>query len=310
MQKVVIALGGNAILQPGQAGELKEQIFNIQRTVEQIAQIIDQGNRVVITHGNGPQVGAIMIQNDEARERVPAMPLDVCGSKSQGMLGYLIQQQLSASLQERGINSCVASVITQVRVDESDSAFENPTKPIGPFYSEDEAKERMQKTDEVWVNDANRGWRRVVPSPDPVEIVESRAIKTLVDSDTVVICTGGGGVPVVEDEHCYRGMEAVIDKDFASERLAEEIEADVLLILTDVPNVKIHYGTQNEQPLTRMNCKEAEKYLEDGQFGEGSMAPKIRACLRFVSCGKKAIITSLDRATDALKGEAGTHIVS
>jgi len=309
MRKVVIALGGNAILQPGQEGSVDEQLDNIDATVGQIARIIADGDRVVLTHGNGPQIGAIMIQNAAARDKVPAMPMDVCGAKSQGMLGYMIQQRLSAALKEVGVQSPIASLITQVSVDESDPAFARPTKPVGPFYSEAEAR-AGEEAGENWVNDADRGWRRVVPSPEPEGIVESESIQALVDAGVVVICGGGGGVPVVAGDSGYRGVEAVIDKDFASQALAQEIGADVLMILTDVRHVMLNYGKPNAEPLSEVSVAEAERYVQEGHFGAGSMAPKVRACLRFTRHGGEAVITSLDSAVQALGGEAGTRFAT
>ncbi len=305
---VVVALGGNAILRPGQEGHLEEQLANLSCTVGQIADLIAGGNRVVLTHGNGPQVGAILLQNDAGSDQVPPMPLDVCGAMSQGMLGYMIQQVLSNALAERGMDLPVVSLVTQATVDPKDRAFDNPTKPIGPFYAEERARSRAAETGEIWVDDAGRGWRRVVPSPDPKEIVEARAIKTLVGEGAVVVCMGGGGVPVVRAEGGFRGVEAVIDKDLGAERLAEDVGADVLLILTDVSNVMLNYGTAGEQALFDVTLQEADRYLQQGQFGAGSMAPKVEACLRFVRSGAEAaIVTSLDRTLDALRGEAGTR---
>ena len=308
---VVVALGGNAILRPSQEGRIEEQLANVEDTMQQIADLIDLGYRVTITHGNGPQVGAILLQNDAGRNQVPPMPLDVCGAMSQGMLGYMIQGRLEAALRAQGNDVPVATVVTQTRVDQKDPAFQNPTKPIGPFYSEEEAQARMAGGDQTWTDDAGRGWRRVVPSPDPEEIVESHAIKTLIDSGAVVICVGGGGIPVVRDGDGYRGVEAVIDKDLASERLAVEVKADILLILTDVTAVMLDYGTDEERPLGGLRVAEARQYLEDGQFGVGSMAPKIQACIRFVEAGgEEAIITSLGSAVGALRENRGTRIVS
>ncbi len=309
MQTVLIALGGNAIVRPGQRGRYHEQLESIDRTVESMADIIVRGNRVIITHGNGPQVGAIMIQNDAGRDRVPAMPLDVCGSMSQGMLGYMIQQRLSAALGRRGVERSVSTVITQVRVDPADPAFSQPTKPIGSFHSAEEARWRMREMDEHWIDDAGRGWRRVVPSPEPEEIVESAAISSLVADGVVTICVGGGGIPVVDDGDSLRGVEAVIDKDLASERLAAEVGVDVLLILTDVSNVMLNYGEPGQRPLHEVRLAEAEAYEQEGHFGAGSMGPKVAACLRFVRRGGQAVVTSLEGALDALEGRAGTRFI-
>ncbi len=311
---VVVALGGNAILRPSQEGRIDEQLANVKDTMQQVADLIALGYRVIITHGNGPQVGAILLQNDAGRNQVPAMPLDVCGAMSQGMLGYVIQGRLEAALRARGIDLPVATVITQTRVDPKDPAFDDPTKPIGPFYSEEEAQSRMAGGKETWIDDAGRGWRRVVASPDPEQIVESEAIRSLIDSGTVVICVGGGGIPVVEDgddgDDGYRGVEAVIDKDLASERLAVELQADILLILTDVPCVMLDYGTDMPRPLRKLPPAEARQYLDDGQFGVGSMAPKVEACIRFVEAGgEEAIITSLTCPVAGIRGDIGTRIV-
>ncbi len=304
---VVIALGGNAILGPGQEGHLEEQMANIATTVSQISDVIAEGNRVVLTHGNGPQVGAILLQNDLALGQVPAMPLDVCGAMSQGMLGYMIQQVLSNALEERDIDLSVVSLVTQARVDPDDPAFDEPTKPIGRFHSEEHAQSRAAEAGEAWIEDAGRGWRKVVPSPEPEKIVEAQAIQTLLTRGAVVICMGGGGIPVIRSEGRYRGVEAVIDKDLGAERLAEDVGADVLLILTDIENVMLNYGTPEEEALTDVTLQEAERYLKECQFASGSMAPKVEACLRFARWGGDAIVTSLDRALDALRGEAGTR---
>ncbi len=307
---VVIALGGNAILGPGQEGHLEEQLANVAITMNQIADVIAEGNRVVLTHGNGPQVGAILLQNDLALGQVPAMPLDVCGAMSQGMLGYMIQQVLSNALEERDIDLSVVSLVTQATVDPDDPAFDDPAKPIGRFYSEEHAQSRAAEAGEAWIEDAGRGWRKVVPSPEPEKIVEAQAIQTLLTQGAVVICMGGGGIPVICAEGRYRGVEAVIDKDLGAERLAEDVGADVLLILTDIDNVMLDYGTPEEEALTDVTLQEAERYLQEGQFAAGSMAPKVEACLRFVRWGGDAIVTSLDRALDALQGEAGTRFAA
>jgi len=229
---IVVALGGNAILKPGEKGTAEQQMNNVRSTCRNIVQLLKRGYRVVITHGNGPQVGNILIQNLSARDIVPAMPLDVCGAESQGLIGYMIQQAMHNEIAREGMRASVVTVLTQVVVDPADPAFANPTKPIGPFYSEEEAKRFMAERGEVWKEDAGRGWRKVVPSPLPVQIFERRAIESLLDRGEVVIAAGGGGIPVIKEGEALRGVEAVIDKDLASAKLGTDIGADVLLILT------------------------------------------------------------------------------
>jgi carbamate kinase len=265
---------------------------------------------VVLTHGNGPQVGNIIIQN-QATDAVPAMPMDVCGAESQGMIGYMMQQSLYNELVRRGMNGWpVASIVTQTVVSRDDPAFKKPTKPVGPFYDEAYARERMA-TGETWVEDAGRGWRKVVPSPDPVEIVELDAIRQLARDHAIVICTGGGGIPVVrEADGLLRGVEAVIDKDLGGQRLATGLGADVFMILTDVPQVALDYGKPTQRLVSRLTVEEARALQKEGHFKPGSMGPKVEACCRFVEAGgKRAIIASLMQALDALAGRAGTQIV-
>jgi carbamate kinase len=306
---IVLALGGNAILQPGQRGTSTEQMENVYKTCMQIAQMIKGGHRVVITHGNGPQVGNILIQNSEGAGKVPAMPLDICGAESQGMIGYMIQQQLANILHDDDMNIPVVTVITQMVVDKNDPAFLKPTKPVGPFYSKEYADERMKKG-EVWIEDAGRGFRKVVPSPTPISIVEIETILNLIDSGCVVIVNGGGGIPVIEEHGKYKGIEAVIDKDFGGERLASYVKADTFMILTDVPYVYINYKKPEEMALNEINIDDIAKYQSEGHFKAGSMGPKVEACRRFISNGgKNAIITSLDNALLALEGKVGTRIV-
>lgn len=309
--RIVVALGGNAILQPKQKGTAQEQMENVRHTCRQIAKMIKAGYEVVITHGNGPQVGAIMIQNELGSSQVPAMPMDVCGAESQGMIGYMISQNLRNAFLEEGIQKEVACVVTQVEVDPSDPSFKNPTKPVGPFYTEEEARRRMEATGEVWVEDAGRGWRRVVPSPQPKAIVEKEVIKAMVEGGVVVIASGGGGIPVVRDESGkLHGVEAVIDKDLAGEKLAETVGADILLILTDVPKVAINFRQPNEKWLDVVDVPTMRALQREGHFKSGSMGPKVEAVLRFVEWGgKKGIIASLNEALEALEGKAGTHVV-
>jgi len=313
VQRVVVALGGNAILQRGQKGTAEEQMANVMVTARQIVEMLEKGYEVVVSHGNGPQVGAILIQNELGSKQVPPMPMDVCGAESQGLIGYMLSQAIDNLLKLRNIEDhCPVCFVTRVEVDPNDEAFKKPTKPVGPFYSEEVARQRMEEKGETWINDAGRGWRRVVPSPNPLHIVEAEPIKDLVERGYTVIASGGGGIPVIRDsEGLYKGVEAVIDKDLASERLAQEVNADVFMILTDVPKVALNYGKPDETWLGHVSADELSKYQEEGHFKAGSMGPKVAAALRFVkNGGKKAIIASLNEALQALKGEAGTQITA
>ncbi|MFN4219195.1 MAG: carbamate kinase [Candidatus Bipolaricaulia bacterium] len=307
---VVIALGGNALLDPNANGSIAEQIRTVERSCARIAQIIARGYRVVITHGNGPQVGNLLIQQEEAKKFVSPLPLDVCGAMTQGQLGYLIQQKLREALVQLGIAKPVVTVITQVRVDRDDPAFADPTKPIGPFYSERERPALEQKGYVLKrVGKGAKPWRRVVASPEPKDIVEIESIKELVEAGSIVIACGGGGVPVVREDGRWRGVEAVIDKDLASALLAEELRAEVLLILTDVERVALHFGTPHQIFLDKLSVSEARRYLAEGHFPAGSMGPKVEAAIRFLeSGGERAYITSLEKALEALEGRAGTEI--
>lgn len=310
-ERIVIALGGNAITKPDQKGTYEEKLANIRNTARQIIKIIKKDYEVVLTHGNGPQVGALLIQQEAASSQVPPMPLDDCGSQTQGQIGYLIQQSLKNELKAAKLDKPVVSIVTQVVVDQNDQAFENPTKPIGPFFTEAYAKRMMDEKDEEWIEDAGRGWRKVVPSPNPEHIVEIEAIETLVNRGSIVIASGGGGIPVVKDETGdYQGIEAVIDKDRAAKKLAQELSAKTLMILTDVSHVAINYGTPQEEPLETVSVSKMREYLQEGHFKTGSMKPKVEAAIKFVEHGgKKAIITSLQQGYDALAHNQGTVIV-
>ncbi len=310
MEKIVIALGGNALQSKGSAPTAAGQLEVVKRTCERIADISSQGYEVAIVHGNGPQVGRILLASESAKDVTPAMPFDVCGAMSQGYIGYHIQQALKYALSLRNRNCPVLTVATQMVVDEHDPGFTNPTKPIGPFYSEEEAKVLTEEKGYTMKEDAGRGWRRVVASPIPRRIVEIEAIKKLWDSSIVISC-GGGGIPVVERmDGTLEGVAAVIDKDFAAELLAEQVDADVLMILTEVEKVAVNWGRENQQDLDHMSLKEAVQYIEEGQFAPGSMLPKVEAAMKFARTypDKKAIITSLDKAIDALEGKTGTVI--
>ena len=309
-EKIVVALGGNA-LQSGKAEPTAEaQLKVVKNTCERIADISDMGYEVAVVHGNGPQVGRILLASETAKDVTPAMPFDVCGAMSQGYIGYHLQQALKYALNKRNRNIPVATIATQMVVEKDDPGFKNPTKPIGPFYTEEEAKALQEEKGYTMKEDAGRGWRRVVASPIPRKIVEIESVKQLWDS-TIVITCGGGGIPVIENwDGSLEGVAAVIDKDFAAELLAEQVDADVLMILTEVEKVAINYNKPDQQDLSHMSLKEAAQYCDEGQFAPGSMLPKVQACMKFVRAypNKKAIITSLYKAAAALKGETGTVI--
>ncbi|MBQ2770836.1 MAG: carbamate kinase [Clostridia bacterium] len=311
MKKLVIALGGNALQEAGKPATAEAQLEVVEQTAEYIAQIIEQGYEVIIAHGNGPQVGRIVLQNEAANNVTPAMPFDVCGAMSQGMIGYHIQQGLSKVLRRRGVNKQVATLVTQVVVDANDPKFQNPSKPIGPFYSEEEAKRIADEKGYTMREDAGRGWRRVVASPLPVEIAELDAVKCLVDGGFVVVTVGGGGIPVVKNsDGDLVGTAAVIDKDLASEKLAEDLDADALVILTAVEKVSINFKKPTQMDLDQLSVEDAKGYIKEGHFAPGSMLPKIEAAVKFVESkpGRVSIITSLDKALDALNGKGGTRI--
>lgn len=306
---LLIALGGNAIKQPHQTGTSDEQFESVTKATAHIAQLIKDGYTVTISHGNGPQIGNLLIQNEAAKDIVPPLTMDVCGAESQGQIGYMIQQTLTNHLQKMKFKTSVVSLITQMEVDAKDKAFQNPSKPVGPFYGKDEA-EKLQQQGFTVVEDAGRGYRRVVPSPTPIKIVELEAIKSLIKNNVVVICAGGGGVPVIRKNENYHGVEAVIDKDLASELVAEEIGADVLIILTDIEKVAINFNQPNQTFLDAITAKEAEQYMTEGHFAKGSMGPKVQAAINFVKkSGKKAIITELAKVKESLDGKTGTTIV-
>lgn len=308
---VVIALGGNALLKRGQKGTFDEQYQNVKTTAVKIADLIVRGYKIVLTHGNGPQVGATLLRHEGAKNIVPPFPLDACGAETQGFIGYMMQQALRNELKSRGIDRYVVTVVTRVIVDKDDLAFQNPTKPIGPFYSKEEADMVLkQRPDLVVKEDAGRGYRRVVPSPDPKIIAERSAIKALVDSGFIVVACGGGGIPIIEDGTQALGVEAVIDKDLAAQRLATLIGANILVILTDVAGAYVNYGTKQQEPITQTSSGRLKNYLKEGQFKEGSMAPKVEAAIRFVeSGGERAIIADLGSLTEALDGKTGTQVI-
>ncbi|MDV7737250.1 carbamate kinase [Enterococcus casseliflavus] len=307
-KRVVIALGGNAILKPNQPATVETQLANIQLSAEQIAKIEKLDYQIVVTHGNGPQVGNILRQNEEAKEVVPPFPLDVCNAESQGFIGYLMEQSIKNKIEQEELTSNVVTLLTQVEVAADDPAFEKPTKPIGLFYSEEEAKTMAEEKHWVMEEDAGRGYRRVVPSPQPVTIHGVESMVHLLNQNTIVIAGGGGGIPVVKQAEGLKGIEAVIDKDRTGKKLAEQVDADVFMMLTDVNNVYINYGTPEQEKLTGLSVSEAQAYFDAGHFAEGSMGPKMEAAIAFAKQGKTAIICSLEEADLALLGEAGTRI--
>ncbi|MDP6043619.1 MAG: carbamate kinase [Dehalococcoidales bacterium] len=310
----VIALGGNSILRAKEKGTTVEQYQNLDRTAEQLLNLLSSGNRVIITHGNGPQIGNLLLADEAAKNVVPPMPLDVLGAQTEGYMGYMIQNTLANHLRQAGASHNITTVVTQVIVDKNDPAFKDPSKPIGPFYDANEAEQLRQEKGWDIIEDSARGYRRVVPSPIPVNIQQARIIKSMLNTGEIVIAVGGGGVPMVrEDNHNLRGVEAVIDKDYASVRLAIEIDADVLFILTAVEHVYRDFATPHQKALENLSLAEAKKLLEEGHFGKGSMEPKIRAAIMFLEETKplrerEVIITIPETALRALEGKTGTRI--
>lgn len=309
MKKVVLALGGNAL---GNSPE--EQIKAVRKTAVSIVDLVEDGNEVIVCHGNGPQVGMINLAMETAHNSNPQisnMPFAECVSMSQGYIGYHLQKAIKNELSKRNMKNAVSTIITQVKVDKNDEAFANPTKPVGLFYSKEESEKLAAESGYTFKEDANRGYRRVVPSPKPIDIIEKEEINTLIKEDYIVIAGGGGGIPVVENNGQLEGIGAVIDKDFTSEKLAEISDADLLIILTAVEKVCINYGTENEEGLDELNLSRAQKLIEEKQFAEGSMLPKVKACLSFIQSGegKTALITSLEKAKEGINGLTGTRFV-
>ncbi len=309
-KRIVVALGGNALQSKDGPATAEAQLEVVRKTCEHIARISGMGHEIAVVHGNGPQVGRIVMASEAAGEVTPVMPFDVCGAMSQGYIGYHIQQCLKYALNKDNRNIPVVTVATQMIVDERDPAFQNPTKPIGPFYTKDQAEKLSEEKGYVMKEDSGRGYRRVVASPLPQRIVEIEAVRQLWDHSIVITC-GGGGIPVIENpDGTLRGVAAVIDKDFAAELLAEKVNADILMILTEVEKVAIDFGKPDQRDLSGMTLAEAAKYVREGQFPAGSMLPKVEAAMKFVRTypNKKAIITSLDKAVEALEGKTGTVI--
>ncbi|MBN2185543.1 MAG: carbamate kinase [Candidatus Krumholzibacteriota bacterium] len=307
----VIALGGNAIVPAGGKGTIEEQKEVTRRSMGQVADLVASGRKVIVTHGNGPIVGNILERNEATKDRIPPMPLDICGADSQGGIGYMIQQILRNQLRARGVEKQVVSLISQVIVSADDDAFRLPTKPIGPYYTREESEIVIsEKGWQMKEDEGGRGFRRVVASPTPLEIVEAEVIFKLLELDVIVIAVGGGGIPVIVNNGSLEGMEAVIDKDRAASVLAMEIGAERLVLLTDVEEVYVKWGTPEQTPLGKIDLSEIKRLYEAYEFPAGSMGPKIRSAIDFVSSGgKEAIISHAGKLLDACKGKAGTHIV-
>ena len=307
-KRLVIALGGNAL-----GNTPKQQLDLVKKTASTIVDLVEEGYEVVVGHGNGPQVGMVNLAFENSHNKVggtPEMPFPECGAMTQGYIGYHLQQSIGKELKKRGLNNPVATVVTQVEVDRNDSAFENPSKPIGSFYSKEEADKIVAETGYTFIEDAGRGYRRVVPSPKPVSIVEIETVENLVKAGCVVITVGGGGIPVIRSDGWFEGVAAVIDKDRASAKLALDLKADMLVILTAVEKVAINFNKPDMKELDEMSLAEAKEYMAEGHFAKGSMLPKVESCIEYVENTEngRALITSLEKARDALQGKTGTII--
>jgi carbamate kinase len=307
---IVVALGGNALQRDGETSVMSQQQV-ARETAHMLVSLVREGHKVAIVHGNGPQVGSIYL-NEQGTGKDMSVPLDTCVGMSQGEIGYWLQQALQNELMQQGSNRHVATVVTQVVVNKNDQAFQDPTKPIGAFYDEKTAREMADTHNFIVKEDAGRGWRRVVPSPKPLDVVEKQIITDMLDAGHIVIAAGGGGVPVIKTDTGLTGVEAVIDKDFSAEKLAELIDADILLILTTVEAVSINYRQPNEQNLAAVSAEEMQGYCNAGQFAPGSMLPKVQAAMLFAELGeaKRAIITSPAEAAAAIMGKKGTHVIA
>jgi carbamate kinase len=311
-KSALIAVGGNSLIRVGQRGTIDEQLSNANATARRITQLVADGWRIVITHGNGPQVGAALLRSERAESEVYTQPLDVCVATTQSEIGYLLERGLECELRRAGLFMPVMTILTQVRVSEDDPAFKNPTKPIGPFYSKKEADEKIRRFGWTMVEDAARGYRRVVPSPEPLEILELEIIRQILELGIIVIALGGGGIPVmVQEDHTIVGVEAVIDKDRSSARLASALGMDCFIISTDVDQVYLNYRKPAERGIKRVTAELMKHYLDDGQFPPGSMGPKIEAAIQFLhDGGTEVIITSCDRLLEAIQGRTGTLITA
>ena len=310
-EKILIALGGNALQQAGEKGTAEEQIHHARETSIICAKLIADGHFLALAHGNGPQIGNIIRKNEIASKDYPEMPMDICGSQTQGMIGYMIQRTLDNQLKKLNIDRSVVTILTQTLVDREDIAFQNPTKPIGRFFTEEMSKSLEEKKGWKMVEQIGKGFRRVVPSPNPKDIIEVKAIKSIYNEGIIVIACGGGGIPVIQEKDgMLTGVEAVIDKDLTSALFAQKIEADVLMILTDVEKAALNFGKPDQKDLGELTLSQARVYLEEGEFAKGSMGPKIEAACRFVeNGGKRSIISSLTKCKEAFDGKTGTCIV-
>jgi len=306
----IISIGGNTLVRRGEKGTIEEQFEHTRAAMTAVARVIDMGYNVVITHGNGPIVGYIVIQNEAVKDAIPPMPLYVCDADSEGGIGFVIQQTLYNRLKETGKHRDVVTVVTQVVVDGNDPAFSNPTKPIGPFYTKEEAELLVKKKGWVVKEDSRRGYRRVVPSPRPLKVVEAGVIKALAETGVIVIAVGGGGVPVVErSDGTLEGIDAVIDKDLATSCLAREIRAELFINLTQIDRAYVNFGKADQRGLDRMTLEDARRYLSQGEFAPGSMGPKIEAAIEFLETGgKEVMITTPELIDKAMEGKAGTRI--
>ncbi len=309
---ILLALGGNAILQPGQEATYEAQLANVCTSAEFLADLVEQGHRLAITHGNGPQVGNLLRQNEEASGVLPPMPLHILNAQSQGFMGYMLQQCVQSALTRRGVPRQVACLMTRILVDENDEAFNAPSKPIGMFYSEEEARKLADARHWNMKEDAGRGWRRVVPSPRPRAVLEIDAVHKMLEAGFVTISCGGGGIPVIPGpDGGYTGVEAVVDKDLSGALLAKSLAADIFLIVTDVENAYVGYGTPAQRALGQVTPEEIEEYQAAGEFSKGSMGPKVEAALAFArSTGNPAVICALNKIDEAVAGTSGTRIVS
>lgn len=311
MEKIVVALGGNAILTDDPSAE--GQIQALRETAGYLVELVKQDKQLIVSHGNGPQVGNLLLQQSASdSEKNPAMPLDTCVAMTQGSIGYWLQKSLMEALHAEGLEKSAVSLITQIVVDPEDPAFDQPSKPIGPFVDQEEAEKQMKETDEIFIEDSGRGYRKVVPSPQPIDIVEAEVIQAMVDQGIIPIAAGGGGIPVLSDGERYVGVEAVIDKDFTSAKLAELIDADTLLILTGVSHAYINYNQTDELKIEDISVGEMKDYIEQGHFGAGSMLPKVKAAVSFVENKPegKAVITSLENIGKFLEEGSATVITS
>jgi carbamate kinase len=310
-QRIVVALGGNALSPSGGTGDVREMRAALAATAQSLADLVERGVSLVVTHGNGPQVGRILLQQEYAAAQVPPMPMDVCGAESQGQIGYLLAQTLDTAMSGRGLEARALCVVTQVVVDGRDPAFRRPTKPVGPSYERAEAQRIARETGYVFREMPDKRWRRTVASPDPQRIVEATPLRQIVEAGHVVVAAGGGGVPVVEVDGELYGVEAVIDKDLTAARLALLVDADQLVILTEVSRVQVGFGTPRARELPRLTATEARGLLEAGEFPAGSMGPKVTACAEFVAAGgRRAVIGALSEARDVVFGDAGTVVVA